>query len=236
MKDPFKTKPYSIAIVAMGYTRANFQNQLMSFSVDKNAGVDEIWACNLTALMLDKNYIDKIWIMDDWKEMVKPILSKYQKRILFGKDRPIITCKKYKEIPNCYEYPLAKVLLDVGLGSPPQTTSAYALMYAIHKRIPHIHLYGTDFEHSNISGDLATFIKKTDTEMYVRGRANLGFWIGVANGLGLRVFLPDNSNVIGMQEFKNNPVLYGYPSDFNAAQFLDNLTAKAIKKEKKNGP
>lgn len=220
MNNLFTTHPNSIAIVAMGETRRIFENSIMSLKHQKL--VDQVWVGNLMAIMLDPVWYDVIWMMDDIPEKMEPVLSTEQLTALKAKPRPIITSTAYPEWPTTVEYPVKDVLRKLGTACIPDTTTAWAMAYAIYRFATdrshgHIKLYGTDFNLWHVPEMIKDYQRQTDTEIAIRGRSCMTYLIGLALGLGMEVQLPDQSDLLGGASFRANPKFYGYRDGYDVA-------------------
>jgi len=219
----------------MGSSRVGIENVLLTKR--KETIADEVWACNAMARLLSTKLYDKAFIMDDIKQFFDP---KYDiepgcdggvwLRECGDWDVPIVTSTAYPEVPASVDYPLKDVMTNMGLPVFPDTTTAYALVYAIYLGAKEIKLYGTDFLIPGMSEDQVAELAVQDLEMSIRGKQTLNFWIGVAMGKGIKVTLADTSEVLMSPPNKHlgygTTTLYGYNKDFHLPTFLNSLSEK----------
>lgn len=178
-----------IAIVAMGASSRAYVNQCSAAGKRK---FDEVWVINVLGSILKH---DLLFHMDDCRlqerraeknEMVAGMME-------WLKDEKFFTSKVYPEYPGAMKYPLEEVANAVG-GLYFNSTCAYALGYAIYKRVDHISLYGMDFSYPDLH--------KAES-----GRACIEYLIGKANGKGIPVEVPKISTLMDANQ---NQLLYGY--------------------------
>lgn len=219
-KDTLKTRPKSVAIVAMGSSRVAFENDILGGKVT----VDEVWACNAIAGMLDESHYDKIFAMDDMRR------HEYKGCMVHLKDKntPLITSTAYDEAPNSVAYPLREILTTMGMPVFPDTTSAFALVYAIYIGAKEIKLYGTDFVVPGMPEEQQDSLASQDLEIAIRGKQTLNFWIGLAMGRGIKISLANDSGVLttpsNLRHGFGTETLYGYREDFNLPAFMASLS------------
>ncbi len=86
--------------------------------------------------------------------------------------RPIYSCIKHADFPAVELYPLEEVAKDTGLCYF-NNTVAYAIAYAIWKKVTKICLFGIDFTYKNVN-------------MAESGRACVEFWCATAISKGIK--------------------------------------------------
>lgn len=226
--NPFSTRPDKVAFIAMGGSRMQFENSLMS-DYRNGKDYDEVWVANSLGMMMDESHYDKLWMMDDMKGNHRKYMKDSQDKPWFdpnalaNKKKPIITSTKYEEFgDNVYEFPLKEVFKKAPLACMPSTTTCYALVYAIYSGVKHYHMFGTDFELHGVDPEFAKNMEQADIEIAVRGRMAVAHWLGVAVGTGMNVYLPDNSDLLGGVRFytKEGGIPYGYPETFNLKKLM----------------
>lgn len=97
-------------------------------------------------------------------------------------DGRVVTSRKHPDFRCLEEFPLAAVLDEFPCGYF-NSTAAYAVAYACHKRVKRISIYGNDF----------TYPDSHDAE---RGRACVEFWLGIAHKLGIQISMPRTSSLM----------------------------------------
>lgn len=106
---------------------------------------------------------------------------------------PIYCQKKYAEFPSSVEYPIKEMRSK--FGDFYTSTLAYMMALAIDQGYNHFELYGFDME--------------AETE-YKHQRDSAEYFIGLAEGMGLDVFLPQNSALLkgglGMYAYETTEV------------------------------
>lgn len=116
-----------------------------------------------------------------------------------GNPIPIYMQKKWDEVPNSVEYPIQKVLSTFG----DYFTNSISYMIAL--GLLNSKAFGGTIEEINISGvDMAVSSKLLLQDEYSHQRPSCEYMIGVARGLGIRVVLPDTSDLLKTR------FLYGY--------------------------
>ena len=110
-------------------------------------------------------------------------------------DFPIYCQKAYSEFPSAVKYPIWNMRRKYG--DFYTSTLAYMMAMALDEGFNHIELYGYDME--------------ADTE-YKYQRDSAEYFIGLAEGMGVEVFLPSNSSLIkgglGMYAYETTEVGY----------------------------
>lgn len=188
-------KPYCVAIVAMGPSKAEYIDDCVRAS-GRFQVADETWAINAMANVIDH---DRAIIMDDLPYFAKAARSE-QPALVGYKDwlhrhpGPLYTQKAYPQFPGSVEYPLQEVLNTVGYAYM-NTTVAYAICLAIHMRVKVLKLYGMDFTQVN-------------REWAEAGRACIEFWISRATReFGMQVHIAQSSTLMDQHIGRH---LYGY--------------------------
>lgn len=154
----------------------------------------EIWGCN-EGYVLDFPRIDAWFQLHSYNSFSRADnhndpnhFAWLQKKHPF----PIYMQRKFKLVPSSIPYPIDEIRMKLGFDTIYATSSfAYMMLYAIYKRYDEIGIYG--------------FEMATDSE-YFHQRANAEFLIGFARGLGIKVNLPENGNLLRGR-------LYAYEDD-----------------------
>jgi len=171
-----------------------------------NSEADEIWSVNWV-WQYDPPRVDRLldlhprWHLnargdemeDHWAWLQEP------------HDFPIYMIEDYPEIPASVLYPIDEVIANVGRPYFTSTVS-YMLGLALLEEFDRIELYGIEMA--------------SGTE-YAYQKAGTEYLIGLAQGRGVDVYIPDNSNLL-------NSALYGYDGGF---QMISRQTLEKIKTE-----
>ena len=120
--------------------------------------------------------------------------------------------QEYKEIPNAKAYPLEAVIDKCG--DYFNSSISYMLAYAIHLRFRKIGIWGVDMDDIE-APDPNDPSYKTE---YKYQRPNLEYLIGLARGLGIEVYIPEQSSLCKFNGegipfgplFPNYPTRYGF--------------------------
>ncbi len=108
---------------------------------------------------------------------------------------PVYMQQPWPQIPNAVEFPLDKAIAKFGRYFT--NTIAYELAYAIMLDFDEIHIYGVDM---------------AVAEEFMNQRPSVEFFVGVAVGLGKKVYIPPEADLLKTR------FLYGYEEPF-ADQF-----------------
>jgi hypothetical protein len=186
--------PYTVAIVAMGPSHAEY----VSDCLDKSSrfGVaDETWAINAAGGVIIH---DRLICMDALPYFAKAGRSENPSLSGFGDwlakhPGPVYSQRKYEGFPGSVEYPLEAVLNDLGYAYF-NNTVAYAVALALLMKVKHLKLYGCDY----------TAGQHADGQT---GRACVEYWLSVCVQRGMKVTIANTSTLC---DTKSGRVLYGY--------------------------
>jgi len=128
---------------------------------------------------------------------------------LAGMECPIYMQQQFEDIPHSVEYPLQRVL-DT-FGGYLNNSVSYMIALAILEGFAEISLYGVDMAH--------------DTE-YGSQRPSCEYYIGIARGLGISVYVPPESDLLKCA------YLYGF-EEAEAIAFDEKLKARKIDMQRK---
>lgn len=185
--------PYTVALVAMGPSRADYLNECVNAS-SRFRVADETWAINAMAGIIQH---DRAIIMDALPSFAKR--AREAKHLegyadwLSKHPGPIYTQRRYADFPGSVEYPLQDVINDLGFAYFNNTT-AYAIALAIHMKVKHLKVYGLDFT----SADNRAFAEA--------GRACAEHWLRDAAWRGMKITIAPSSSLMDQA----NRQLYGY--------------------------
>lgn len=189
-------RPYSVAIVAMGPSRADYIEECTRMS-SRHAVADETWAINAMAGVIQH---DRAVIMDDLRYFAKA--ARENKALEGYKDwlhklkTPVYTSRADPELcPGSVDYPLQEVLAKLTVPYF-NSTVAYALGLAIWMGVKELKLYGMDFNYGPEGRGFAE-----------AGRACVEYWIRDAEWRGMKVKIAPGSTLCDQ---KTGRVLYGY--------------------------
>ena len=205
-EDCLKTRPETVAIVAMGRSNMDYVTAMM----DKHRVgpiADEVWVVNKA---WDVFRHDKCFMMDDVQFHMARRYP-YFGEILKRSKTPIITSTPYPEWPATVAYPLEEVVADIG-ETYLTNTVPYMLAYAIHIGVKQVLLFGADYWYPQNQAE-------------ERGKDCLEFWIGIAKMRGVQIAYANTSTLMDNvfrtsddEELKRR-YLYGY---VNKPQFSRN--------------
>jgi SAM-dependent methyltransferase len=193
--------PEHVTIVGLGPSSAQF------FEIAKCLGgtrayCDEVWGINAIGGVLA---CDRIFHMDDiavqeLRAKAKPDGNIAEMvRWLKCHPGPVYTSVVRPGYPGLIAFPLQAVLnAGADTGGVPyfNSTTAYAIAYAIHIGVSRISLFGVDYTQPNVHhGE--------------RGRACCEYWLGIAASRGIEVSVPDGSTLLDACAPERER-LYGY--------------------------
>lgn len=180
-----KIKPDHVAILGLGPSSSQYFYETRCAG-SRKALFDEVWAIN--AYGADIAQCDMILHMDDFRIQEARAAAKPDSNIaamlraIRQTKIPIMTCRKYDEYPTSMEFPLERVLNDVGFCYF-NNTAPYGVAYALLLGVKKISLYGCDYTYPN----------SHDAES---GRACLEFWLSKALDRGVEVWIPGESTLM----------------------------------------
>jgi hypothetical protein len=150
----------------------------------------EIWACNEFHLIAPR--IDMLFelhsenvIKDTKKERSGEHLEWLRNAKI-----PILMQKHYEDIPNSIPFPKDEIVSK--FGNYFTNTISWQIALAIHLGFKVIHLYGV-----NMAND----------EEYASQRPSVEYFVGLAKGMGIEVYIPDQSDIC------KSWLLYGFDDE-----------------------
>lgn len=199
---PAASVPDHVAIVGLGPSCATFF-ELTRRLGGVSAWCDEVWGINAIGDVLR---CDRVFHMDDVRVQELRAAANPDGNIaamlkwLRTHPGPVYTSVVREGYPGLVAFPLEDVLNrkhDSNGGAPYfNSTSAYAIAYAIHIGVKQISLWGLDYTRANAHhGE--------------QGRACCEFWLGIAASRGIEVTIPDTSALMDACEPAERR-LYGY--------------------------
>ena len=191
-KDSLEGK--TVAIVGLGGTYADYV--LARINSQK---FDEVWGINSIGAIVR---VDRTFMMDPASRFLDDVKAGKQTGV--GQEflletpnkGPIYSCELDERVPEIVEYPLQEVISDLQI-SYFNNTVAYALGFAIHKKVAKIHLYGIDFSY------------KANLNFAEAGRACCEFWCAIAISRGIQIEVAHRSGFLDTN-VPENEKLYGY--------------------------
>jgi len=108
---------------------------------------------------------------------------------------PIFTCELDKRVKSLELYPLKEIATELKICYF-NNTVAYAMAYAIWKKVKKIFLYGIDYTYKNVN-------------IAESGRACCEFWCAIAISKGIKLEIAQNSGLLDTN-VPDNEKLYGY--------------------------
>ena len=181
----------NIAIVGLGGSYADY---IAARAASQE--FDEVWGINCIG---DIIHVDKTFMMDPVSRFLDTDNAGTQtgvaRQFLKTNKKPIITCQLDKRVKHLELFPLKEVTLDLGYCYF-NNTVAYAMAYAIWKKVNKISLYGIDYTYKNVS-------------MAESGRACVEFWCAIAVTKGIKLEVAHRSSLLDTN-VPENEKLYGY--------------------------
>tara|TARA_R100000030_G_scaffold72913_1_gene56249 strand:+ start:165 stop:857 length:693 start_codon:yes stop_codon:yes gene_type:complete len=180
-----------IAIVGLGGSYADYISARIA-----SQDFDEVWGINCIGAIL---HVDKTFMMDPVSRFIDTENAGSQtgvaREFLAKNAAPIYSCIEHKDYPSIELYPLEKVVKDTGICYF-NNTVAYAIAYAVWKKVKKICLYGIDFTYKNVN-------------MAESGRACVEFWCATAIAKGIKIEVAHRSGLLDTN-VPDNEKLYGY--------------------------
>lgn len=173
-----------VAILGLGPS-LNQYLELTKRLGSRRAFCDETWGINAAGGIFQ---CDIVFHMDDMRVQLARAAAKPQSNIAHMvkwmrdyRGRVITSCV-HPDFPGHEPFPLEAVLNDV-----PQcyfnSTSAYAIAYAIHRGVKKITVFGNDFTYAN-------------AHHAEQGRACVEYWLGIAAARGIQIALPKTTSLM----------------------------------------
>ena len=180
-----------IAIVGLGGSYADYISARIA-----SQEFDEVWGINCIGAIL---HVDRTFMMDPVSRFIDTENAGSQtgvaREFLAKNAAPIYSCIEHKDYPSIELYPLEKVVKDTGICYF-NNTVAYAIAYAVWKKVKKICLYGIDFTYKNVN-------------MAESGRACVEFWCATAIAKGVKIEVAHRSGLLDTN-VPDNEKLYGY--------------------------
>lgn len=183
---PKEKKRHKVAIVGFAPT-----NQLAPFD-DKSF---EIWGVNELYKFVPR--LDVLFEMHTYNLLTSKERNPKHLEWLQKAKIPIYMLEHYDDIPQSIPYPKDEIIKR--FGSYFTTSISYMIALAIFVGATDIHLYGID---------MAT------NKEYQLERPSVEYYIGIARGLGINVYVPPQSDLL------KTMFLYGYESDRQSETIL----------------
>jgi len=181
----------NIAIVGLGGSYADYIAARVA-----SQEFDEVWGINCIGAII---HVHKTFMMDPVSRFLDTDNAGTQtgvaRQFLKTNKKPIVTCQLDKRIKHLELFPLKQVTLDLGYCYF-NNTVAYAIAYAIWKKVNKISLYGIDYTYKNVS-------------MAESGRACVEFWCAIAVTKGIKLEVAHRSSLLDTN-VPENEKLYGY--------------------------
>lgn len=180
-----------IAIVGLGNSYADYLSARIA-----SQEFDEIWGINCIGGVI---HVDRTFMMDPVTRFIDSENAGSQtgiaREFLAKNTKPIYSCTTHPDFPTIEPYPLEQVAKETGLCYF-NNTVAYAIGYAVWKKVKRICLYGVDFTYKDVS-------------MAESGRACVEFWCAIAVSKGIKIEVAHNSSLLDTN-VPDNEKLYGY--------------------------
>jgi len=181
----------NVAIVGLGSSYSDFISARIASHT-----FDEVWGINCIGAII---HVDKTFMMDPVTRFLDTENAGSQTQVarefLKTNSKPIITCELDKRVKNLELFPLKEVATDLGICYF-NNTVAYAMAYAVWKKVEKIHLYGIDYSYK-------------DVNIAEAGRACCEFWCAIAISKGIKLEIAQRSGLLDTN-VPDNEKLYGY--------------------------
>lgn len=189
--------PEHVAILGLGPSVQDYL-ELTKRVGGRHKFADETWGINALGNVL---LCDRIFHMDDVRIQEIRAAAKPDGNIaallpwLKKHPGPVYTSRPHPDYPGMVPFPLEAVVQDTGYAYF-NSTAAYAVAYAVYRRVKKISAFGMDF----------TYAHSHHAE---KGRACVEFWLGIAAARGIKLSIPNRSSLMdGCEPARDK--LYGY--------------------------
>jgi hypothetical protein len=180
-----------VAIVGLGGSYADYIAARVA-----SQEFDEVWGINCIGAII---HVEKTFMMDPVSRFLDTDNAGTQtgvaRQFLKTNKKPILTCQLDKRVKHLELFPLKEIALELGYCYF-NNTVAYAVAYAIWKKVKQISLYGIDYTYKNVS-------------MAESGRACVEFWCAIAATKGIKLEVAHRSSLLDTN-VPDDEKLYGY--------------------------
>jgi hypothetical protein len=139
----------------------------------------EFWALNEMHMAADVKRIDVLFELHDYKWITEGKRSPGHLKWLRNATIPVMMQKHFADIPNSLPFPRRE--LEEAYGAYYTNTVSWEIALATHIGVKEIHIYGVNMA--------------TDIE-YQSQRPSCEYYIGVARGKGIKVYVPPESDLL----------------------------------------
>ena len=154
----------------------------------------EVWSCNHNWPFIprwdrwfDVHQRGFIELHQTYREEKDP----HEKFLKTGHGKPVYMVERFEDFPSSVEFPVEAIVKKFGPEYDFFTNGiAYMVALAVFEGFSEIHIYGVDMRHDSEYGAQAPSVT---------------FWVGFARGLGIKVFIPEDSSLC-----KSPDGRYGY--------------------------
>jgi hypothetical protein len=174
----------------------------------------EIWGVN-ELYMLNKR-IDVLFEMHHYKFLTAKERNPNHLKWLQNAKIPIIMLQHYNDIPTSVPYPLGEI--EKKFGTYWTNSISYMIALAVHLNFKQIDIYGIDMATQN-----------QNNGEYSMQRPSVEYFIGVAQGAGIKVVIPPQCDLLKTQ-FR-----YGYDQEMITAWNLKMIARKKELAQRKQG-
>lgn len=143
----------------------------------------EFWALNDMYEMIPTANISRWFELHTRREQEKVISARASGGYLDGLrslTMPVYMQDKYEDIPTSIKYPLEDVIAHFGRQYF-KSTLDYMIALALYEGFEEIHIYG---------------VNMADSIEYAHQRPSMEYWIGRAEGMGVKVVLPEGCDLL----------------------------------------
>ena len=181
-----------VALVAMGQSQLDYH-----MSITHSVEYDEVWAINSMCAVVKT---DRVFMMDPVSRFFDTDdagpQTEVMRKILPTLECPVYSCELDNRVQAIELYPLKKIIQDLGCAYF-NNTIAYAIAFALWKKIGKFSVFGADFSYT------------TNVHFGELGRACCEFWLSKCMDAGMDVSIAARSPMLDTN-VPEKEKLYGY--------------------------
>ena len=197
------------------------QSQLdYHMSITHSVEYDEVWAINSMCAVVKT---DRVFMMDPVSRFLDTNdagpQTEVMRKILPTLECPVYSCELDPRVPAIKLYPLKKIVKDLGCAYF-NNTIAYAIAFALWKKVDKLSIFGADFSYS------------TNVHFGELGRGCCEFWLSKCMDAGIDVSVaarspmldtsvPVKEKLYGYHRLDNPPVVYLEEGELKVTTFSE---------------
>ena len=197
------------------------QSQLdYHMSITHSVEYDEVWAINSMCAVVKT---DRVFMMDPVSRFLDTNdagpQTEVMRKILPTLECPVYSCELDPRVPAIKLYPLKKIVKDLGCAYF-NNTIAYAIAFALWKKVDKLSIFGADFSYS------------TNVHFGELGRGCCEFWLSKCMDAGIDVSVaarspmldtsvPVKEKLYGYHRLDNPPVVYLEEGELKVTAFSE---------------